>query len=92
MCMTDEAMMRLSESMREQYGAGVDFELALGELVGKYRRAHDAAMRDQEAARLLPMGADVVAIRQGCHLSTAYRRASRAKTVARILPRANEMP
>lgn len=88
--MTDEAMSKLCEAMRSQYGGGVEFELQLGELVGKYRRAHDAAMRDQEAARLLPMGADVVAIRQGCHLSTAYRRASRAKTVARILPNANE--
>lgn len=78
MCMTDEAMAKLSDAMREKFGAGSEFELALGELVGKYRRAHDAAMRDQEAARLLPLGAEVVAIRQGCCRATAYNRARRA--------------
>lgn len=86
MCMTDEAMAKLADAMRESFGAGYEFELALGELVGKYRRAHDAAMRDQEAARLLPhIGADALAIRQGCHRVTTYRRAKRA-IVARFLP------
>jgi hypothetical protein len=77
MNMTDAAMLALCEVMHDQCGAGAEFELALGELVGRYRRAHDARMRDAEAARLLPLGAEVVAIRQTCHRSTAYRRAAR---------------
>lgn len=59
-----------------------ELQIALGEAVGRFRRRRDAAIRDQEAARLLPLGADVVAIRQGCHRVTAYRRAQRAKVVA----------
>lgn len=90
MAMTDKAMLELCEAMRSQYGAGAEFELALGELVGKFRRAHDRRMQDVEAARLLPLGAEVVALRQGCHRVTAYRRAKRAKVVAPILPLATE--
>lgn len=48
------------------------------------RRAKQRADADAEAARLLPLGADVVAIRQQCHRATAYRRALRAKVVAPI--------
>lgn len=50
--------------------------------VGKLRIARDRAIRDMEAARLLPLGAEIVAIRQNCHRSTAYRRAERAQIVA----------
>jgi len=82
--MTDEAMLKLCEAMRGQYGAGDEFELQLGELVGRYRRAHDARMRDAEAARLLPLGAEIVAERQGCHRVTAYRRARRAVVASRV--------
>ncbi|WP_143014558.1 hypothetical protein [Pseudoxanthomonas sp. CF125] len=71
--MTDEAMSKLSDAMREKFGAGVEFELALGELVGRYRRAHDAAMRDQQAAELLPLGRNVAAIRLGVAPSTVYK-------------------
>lgn len=81
MATSDEAMRVLCDAMRE-VGAGVEFELALGDLVGRYRRAHDLRMRDAEAARLLPLGANVVAIRQGCHRATAYRRSKRAHVVA----------
>ncbi len=42
-----------------------------------------------EAARLLPLGAEKVAIRQGCHRVTAYRRARRA-IVALISPGATK--
>ena len=73
MCMTDEAMAKLSDAMRESFGAGYEFELALGELVGKYRRAHDAAMRDQQAAELLPRGRRIAAIRLGVAPSTVYK-------------------
>jgi len=84
MATTDEAMLILCEAMRGKYGAGPEFELALGELVGRYRRAHDARMRDAEAAALLPLGVAVVKERQGCHKSTVYRRVSRSKIVARL--------
>jgi len=83
MPMTDTAMDALCEAMRE-YGAGAEFELQLGELVGRYRRAHDARMRDAEAARLLPLGVEVAKERLGCHKSTIYRRVSRSKIVARL--------
>jgi hypothetical protein len=90
MAMTDDAMMRLCDAMREQYGAGVEFELSLGELVGRYRRAFDRRQQDAEAARLLPLGPKVAAVRQRCHRSTIYRRVSRAKKVARLMPSATK--
>ena len=66
--MTDDAMMRLCDAMREQYGAGVEFELSLGELVGRYRRAFDRRQQDAEAARLLPLGREVAAERLHVHI------------------------
>ena len=90
MAMTDTHMAALCEAMHDQYGAGAEFELALGELVGRYRRAHDARMRDAEAARLLPLGVDVAKERLGVHKSTIYRRVSRSKRVARLAHRATE--
>ncbi len=48
----------------------------------RMNRETEQAITDQEAARLLPMGADVVAARQGCHRVTAYRRARRAIVAA----------
>ena len=78
MATTDEAMLALCEAMRDQCGAGVEFELSLGELVGRYRRAHDARMRDAEAARLLPQGWPVVCEILGVAKSTAYKMNQRA--------------
>lgn len=73
MAMTDEAMMRLCDAMRDQYGAGVEFELSLGELVGRYRRAFDRRQQDAEAARLLPLGREVAAERLHVAPSTVYK-------------------
>jgi len=87
---TDSAMAKLSEAMHEKYGASEEFDLMLGELVGRFRRAHDRAMLDAEAARLLPLGVAVVKERQGCHKSTVYRRVSRSKIVARLARNAND--
>lgn len=86
---SDEAMRQLCDAMRE-IGAGAEFELALGELVGRYRVAHERRMRDMEAAQLLPLGASVAAIRQRCHRSTVYRRVSRATKVARQMHNATK--
>lgn len=80
---TDDAMLKLSEAMRVEYGAGDEFDIALGELVGKQRAVHDKRMRDAQAAELLPLGAEVAATRQHCHRSTVYRRVSRFQKVAR---------
>lgn len=78
MATTDEAVQNLCEVMAARYGAGLDFRVSLDEMVAKVREAHERRMRDAQAAELLPLGADVVAIRQRCHRSTAYRRAKRA--------------
>lgn len=80
---------KLQEWMEALAGEGIDREALCNleaELIGKVGRLRvlrDRAIRDMEAARLLPLGAEVVTVRQGCHRSTAYRRASRAKEVAR---------
>ena len=79
MAMTDEHMAKLCEAMRGQYGAGDEFELQLGELVGRYRRAHDARMRDAEAADLLHLGPLVVAERLGVSRRSVYYMAERGR-------------
>ena len=85
---SNDAIGELCAALQAEIGAGVEFELDLGELIGKYRRKHDRAMIDAETARLLPLGVEVAAERKHCHRSTVYRRASRAKSVARLLPNA----
>lgn len=82
---SDDAMQSLCEALAAEIGAGVDFELDLGDLIGKYRRKHDRRMLDAEAARLLPLGPDVAAERQNCHRVTVYRRAARARVASKIL-------
>lgn len=74
---SDEAMDALCTAMLRDYGAGDDFEVALGELVGRFRRKHEKNMQDAEAARLLPLGAAVVVERMGGCRATAYNRARR---------------
>jgi hypothetical protein len=76
-CTTDEAMLKLCEVMRDRYCAGPEFELALGDLVGKYRQAHEKRMRDKQAADLLPLGRRVAADRLGVAPSTVYKMTQR---------------
>lgn len=84
MAASNEAMRKLCELLAAEIGAGAEFEVDLGELVGRYRRAHDQQVRDAEAARLLPrLGATETASVQHCVRSTVYRRVSRAAKVAR---------
>ena len=80
---SNQAMTDLCESLAQEIGAGVDFELELGELIGKYRRKHDRRMVDAEADRLLPLGPSIAAERQSCHRVTVYRRAARARVAAK---------
>ena len=70
---SDEAMQQLCEAMRTEFGADVEFELSLGELVGRYRVAHERRMRDQQAAELLPLGREVAAQRLNVAPSTVYK-------------------
>lgn len=85
----EDKLRELTEALAEE---GCDRDKA-GDLeariimdINRLRRQRDQAIRDMQAASLLPEGAQVVVIRQGCHRSTAYRRAQRAsrlKIVAR---------
>ena len=92
MATTDEAVNNLCEVMSAKYGAGADFQEALHEMIGKVREAHERRMRDAEAARLLPLGPEVVAERLGvCRRSVYYMAergrkmsASEVETVAQI--------
>lgn len=70
---TDEAISRLCEVMAAKYGHDPDFEMALGELVGRVRMAFDRRMRDAQAAELLPLGRVVAARRLGVAESTVYK-------------------
>lgn len=70
---SNDAMRVLCEAMLQESGAGGDFELDLGELVGRYRREHEKRMRDAQAAELLPLGRHVAAERLGVAESTVYK-------------------
>jgi len=80
---SDEAMEALCTAMLRDYGAGVEFELALGELIGRFRRRHERNVLDVEAARLLPLGADVLMARFGGCRATQYNRAKRGRTLSK---------
>lgn len=73
MVSTDEAIANFCDAMAAKYGRDLDFELALGQLVGRVRVAHERRMRDAEAARLLPLGREVAAERLGVAPSTVYK-------------------
>lgn len=69
----EAAVELLCEVMAEQCEAGGDFELDLGEIIGRYRKEHEKRMRDAQAAALLPLGRDIAAARLGVAVSTAYK-------------------
>lgn len=74
----DDAVMRLCEEMHGN-GGGVEFEIALGDLVGRYVAAHEKRMRDVQAAELLPLGPDVAAERLGVCRRSVYYMAERGR-------------
>lgn len=88
MSKTDDLVRQLVESLHRDGCETLDFEAELITQIGRLRIRRDQCIRDVEAARLIPLGAEVVVQRQGCHRSTAYRRASRAQKVARQIPSA----
>lgn len=55
---------------------------ALADVYAQIETAMRRHTQEMEAARLLHLGATLVAERQGCHVATAYRRAKRFRTVA----------
>lgn len=77
MATTDEAIREFCEVMAARFGRDPDFELALGELVGRVRVAHERRMRDAEAAQLLPRGPVVCMERLGVARRTVYHMAAR---------------
>lgn len=72
----DQAMARLCAAM-ESCGGGMEFELMLGDLVGKFQHEHEKRMRDAQAADLLPLGRMVAAERLSVAPSTVYKMAHR---------------
>ena len=79
---SDEAMTALIESLAAEVGAGAEFELELGTLVGKYRAKFDKAMRDKRAADLLPLGRMVAAERLQVAPSTVYKMVHRFRRLS----------
>ncbi|KAF1692671.1 hypothetical protein CSC64_06695 [Pseudoxanthomonas koreensis] len=77
MAQVELTMVLLCEAAAAELGAGWEFELALGELVGKARREHERRMRDAQAAELLPLGRVVAAERLGVATRTVYHMAHR---------------
>ena len=73
------------DSLEGHYGktATDDFRADVLGRLGRMDRRRSQDIRDMEAARLLPSGAVRVRDKQRCHLSTVYRRASRAEILAR---------
>jgi hypothetical protein len=54
-------------------------QLALGEVIGRFRRRRERDILDMQAAELLPLGWRVVIERQGGCKATAYNRAERGR-------------
>jgi hypothetical protein len=58
----------------------IELEIALGEALGKFRVRKDRAIRDQQAAELLPLGWRVVAERFDVSKATVYNMNQRARS------------
>ena len=88
--------MRASDAAKCQYietlaailgsDSAADLKVEVEIIERRYFRDLERRLRCAEAARLLPLGAEVVAERQNCHRVTAYRRAARGKVVALLFP------
>lgn len=55
----------------------IDEEVELGHLVGRFRAIRERAIRDQQAAELLPLGRVIAAERLGVAPSTVYKMTNR---------------
>jgi hypothetical protein len=92
MATSDELLIKLIETLAAEGCVTADFEADVVGMVGKLRIARDRAIRDMEAARLLPHGAQPLSERQHCHRSTVYRRAERGRRLSRYMQPAATLP
>ena len=79
MAASDEILQRLIESLSAEGCETADFEADVVGMVGRLRKARERAIRDREAAELLPRGWRVVQERQGGCKATVYNRADRGR-------------
>ncbi len=77
----EQAFLRWLESLGDKFGrqAVEDFRADLVGRLAKMARRHEQDVRDMEAARLLPLGADAVMDRLGGCRSGVYKRAKRGR-------------
>lgn len=73
MATSDELLIKLIESLAAEGCVTADFEASVIGMVGKIRIARDRAIRDMEAARLLPLGREIAAERLHVAPSTLYK-------------------
>lgn len=73
MAASDELLIKLIESLAAEGCAVGDFEADVIGMVGRMRKVRDRAIRDMEAARLLPLGRGVACERLGVAESTVYK-------------------
>lgn len=73
MARSDDLLIQLMESLSAEGCETAGDEPRMIELVHKMRRARDLAIRDREAARLLPLGRAVAAERLHVAESTVYK-------------------
>lgn len=80
---SDREATALYESLAAVIGAEAagDFKVELDCILRRYLREYEQRVTDMEAARLLYVGADVLAGRFKCHRSTVYRRADRGREI-----------
>lgn len=60
-------------------------QIALGEVIGRFRRRRERDILDMQAAELLPLGWRVVAERLGGCKATAYNRAERGRAKSKLV-------
>lgn len=89
MAASDELLQKFIESLAAEgirrvgrYGTD-EFELDVGELLGRLRAARDRDLEDVEIAQLIPRGVDVVIERKGGSRRNNFRRASRGREILR---------
>ena len=74
------AIGELCAALDAELGADGDFDLDLGDMIGKRRARHHRAMQDAEAARLLPLGPSIAAERLNVCRASVYNMARRFRT------------
>jgi hypothetical protein len=76
---SEREALALYESLAVTIGpdAGGDFLVELRCLMKRYLRDYEQRRLDDQAARLSRIGSGAIALRQGCHRVTAWRRKNR---------------